>query len=280
MYGYQLSFTPLAGEADSAASGDLLTPGVLAGSSDDAARLLLYTDVATDAPTLPSFALAPVDMNDFRMFHGSCRKLHGESKDALAILDNIIADALKPGAKDPRPHLLMMSGDQIYADDVADALLFLLMDAADTLLDGREVLPGVKEDDDLRPACRAKVAERMKLTSMVKNKPEHAKSHLLRLGEYYSMYLFAWSDVLWPTRSLNDHTAVFPEYAEIAPPSIIIAHSRLCLSPSLWACWLMARRSSQHNSPSWRVLARRTHPGDAGPLAAAPRIPFIHRKFS
>jgi hypothetical protein len=41
-----------------------------------------------------------------------------------------------------RPHQLFLTGDQIYADEVADVLLVALTDAGDTLLGWKEELPG------------------------------------------------------------------------------------------------------------------------------------------
>ena len=47
-----------------------------------------------------------------------------------------------------RPHQLFLTGDQIYADDAADALLFMLTDAANNLLKWDELLPFSDTDDD------------------------------------------------------------------------------------------------------------------------------------
>jgi hypothetical protein len=86
---------------------------------------------------LPSFALPPAALDKVRFVHASCRKPHGESLDALPGLDDMIkaaAEATTPSFALGRPHQLYLTGDQIYADDVADALLFMLRDAATTLL--------------------------------------------------------------------------------------------------------------------------------------------------
>jgi hypothetical protein len=84
--------------------------------------------------SLPSFCLPPKDLNTLRLFHGSCRMPHASGPDALALLDVLIAQAAT-NAHD-RPHQLLLMGDQIYSDDVADSLLLLLTDAGDTLLNG------------------------------------------------------------------------------------------------------------------------------------------------
>ena len=112
-------------------------------------------DIAYPPYYLPSFALPPKDLNELRILHGSCRKLHGENLDALAALDKMIREAL---AQDPkkRPHQLFLTGDQIYVDDVADCLLFMLMDASKTLLGWSESLPDVKNIEELLPGKRTK----------------------------------------------------------------------------------------------------------------------------
>jgi hypothetical protein len=88
---------------------------------------------------LPTFALPPKDLNYLRIVHGSCRKPHGNGRDALPILDNSIEQFA--GMANSRPHQLFLTGDQIYGDDVADAMLWALTDAGDTLLGWEESLP-------------------------------------------------------------------------------------------------------------------------------------------
>lgn len=212
LYGYDLSFEAAPGPpADTAGIGRLFTgagagrTGVFAASEQAAREALTYQHIHSTAPELPSFVLPPDaaksggrhPLDHLRVCHGSCRKAHGESLDGLSGLDVILTEALKPGATDPRPHMLLLTGDQIYADDVADVLLELLIDAGDTLLGYTELLPG----ESYTPGAgdRAAFGVGLGLTA-AKGKPEYGKSHLLRFGEYAAMYLFAWSDVLWPTK--------------------------------------------------------------------------------
>ncbi|MBD2778292.1 hypothetical protein [Iningainema tapete] len=158
------------------------------------------TDITYPRYDLPSFALVPSDLNDLRIVHGSCRKPHGESMDALAAMDKMIQEALEQNPK-KRPHQLFLTGDQIYVDDVADALLFMLMDASQTLLGWQEKLPDVENIVELNPGQRNNLATYTAgLTSSISkfNKISNiAKSHLLTFGEFCAMYLFAWCDVLW-----------------------------------------------------------------------------------
>ncbi|KYC34972.1 hypothetical protein WA1_09485 [Scytonema hofmannii PCC 7110] len=171
-------------------------------------------DIAYPRYDLPTFALVPNDINDVRIIHGSCRKPHGESLDALAALDKIIREALEENPK-KRPHQLFLTGDQIYVDDVADTLLFTILDASQTLLGWTEPLPDVNHPEELNPGQRNDLATHTAgLTASLgkMNKISNiAKSHLFTLGEFLAMYLFAWSDVLW-TKEEN-----LPEFEDVYP---------------------------------------------------------------
>jgi hypothetical protein len=156
---------------------------------------------------LPTFCLPPADLNKLRIFHGSCRKPHGEGKDALSLLDGILdANATTPYS---RPHQLLLTGDQIYADDVADVLLLMLNDAGETLLGWSETLPFPKEVDGPYTASQLASYKRYPILRALGFTSDDLKSHLLSLGEYLAMYLFVWSDTLWP--SATD----FPGYNDV-----------------------------------------------------------------
>jgi hypothetical protein len=150
---------------------------------------------------LPTFAYPPSDLSQVRLVHGSCRKAHGPSPDALPGVDEMISqagsDSSTPAFARDRPHQLLLTGDQIYADDVADALLYLLVDATDTLLGWTETLPGAPAAAALAPGARGPLTLASGLTSGI---PDAAipKSHLIRFGEFCAMYVFAWSPTLWP----------------------------------------------------------------------------------
>jgi hypothetical protein len=186
---------------------NLQSPGIL--NQDGDIKNLVYPSY-----NLPSFALPTTNIKDLRIIHGSCRKPHGESIDALSTVDKMIGEAL---LKNPqkRPHQLFLTGDQIYADDVADALLFMLRDAADTLLGWSEVLPDVKNIQELNPGQRNNLATHTAgLTASITKFNligNLAKSHLFTFGEFVMMYLFAWSDILWvKSEDLPTFTDVIP----------------------------------------------------------------------
>ena len=217
-YGYDLNFGPALGvmamDDNAGLFGNLFThadgadnegrTGIYANDEGEALKALTFPD----GPKWPSFVLPPDvgradgahPLDRLRVCHGSCRKPHGEGFDALPTMDLILEKSLKPDAGHLRPHMLFLTGDQIYADDVADALLALLSDAGEVLLGWpeAETLPGKEKSPG--PGHRAAFGEAIGLTSMKKDKPEYGKSHLLYFAEYAAMYLFAWSDVLWPDK--------------------------------------------------------------------------------
>jgi hypothetical protein len=172
----------------------LSTPGILNPQGSIA-------DITYPQYDLPSFGMVPNDLKDLRIIHGSCRKPHSEGLDAMAALDKMIKEALVQDPK-KRPHQLFLTGDQIYVDDVADALLFMLMDAGQTLLGWSETLPDVTNPQELNPGQRNYLATHTAGLTASMNKINRisniAKSHLFTFGEFFTMYLFAWSEILWP----------------------------------------------------------------------------------
>jgi hypothetical protein len=159
---------------------------------------------------LPSFSLPPADANELRIIHGSCRMPHGDGPDALSILNELIRVMVQNATR--RPHQLLLTGDQIYADDVAAVLLLQLMDASDTLLGtdppidptqpqgwmAEETLPVRWRDlHTLRPSDFPPLTRTLLLRSVGFTSAD-LRSHLMAFGEYLCMYLFCWSDVLWP----------------------------------------------------------------------------------
>ena len=185
LYRYDLAFTTAEGRAG------LLDAGVLHADGAAAREILGY---GGPAGPLPGFAPPPARLDRVRILHGSCRRPHGEGADLLADVDGIIGGA----ADDPeaRPHQLFLTGDQIYADSVADWLLAALTPLGDALLGWEERLPGVDSAPGrLTPGSRAPVvAEHAGFEGEAKN----TRSHLLSFGEFCAMYVLAWSDVLWP----------------------------------------------------------------------------------
>lgn len=142
---------------------------------------------------LPSFLTPPLKAGDLDFHHGSCRKIHGGGGDALLALDADIDS--RRDRSDLRPQMLFLTGDQIYADDVAGPLLPVLTELASKLLGWEEKLPDAGSPSLLGgfpPGSRSRFILRGDMTS------GEGHCHLLGLGEFYAMYLLAWSPALWP----------------------------------------------------------------------------------
>jgi hypothetical protein len=208
--------------------------------------------------TLPSFCMPPGDINTLRLIHGSCRLPHGNGPDALALLDDLIA----PAASNPaaRPHQLLMTGDQIYADDVAASMIVMLTDAADTLLGWQETLPvdaahgGPAVGAQLSPFARRKVLEDVGFTS------EDLDAHLMTFGEYVCMYLFVWSDTLWDTSSLASFLDVTASVKKNTDPRVF----------KHWERFLEKKRASIESHIGKMKLFRSTVPKVRRALANIP----------
>jgi hypothetical protein len=149
---------------------------------------------------LPSFPGPPAAAEDLVLLHTSCRKVHGGGRDGLAAAVALVRDRISGGGAGARPHLLVMSGDQIYADEVPAPLAPRVRRIAADLV-------GMDETSVFGPlpriGGRQAPSESFGLTS------DAATDHLWGFGEFCATYLLAWSDVLWPS-SLPAWSAVDP----------------------------------------------------------------------
>ena len=216
-YFYDLFFQPIrsdepTGSLDSpvpVTADHLATPGILIvyPSHADALHRLVYP-----GHPLPGFVLPPEEVNQLRIVHGSCRKPHGIGLEMLSALDGMLETSIQQG--EVCPQQLFLTGDQIYADDVAAPLLFTLMDAGNVLCEGNRqaLLPSTGIPvRDLAPGTRA---------DLIRNKALFTTStphnHLLSFSEYAAMHLFAWSDALWPD-DLPDAEQLWSAFPQARP---------------------------------------------------------------
>jgi hypothetical protein len=163
------------------------------------------------------------------LLHGSCRKPHFDGDDALAQVDTLIEKGLSGSS--PLPDILLMTGDQIYADDVAGPMLKAIHQCCDLLglyqesLDGAIVSNtaalsqhphGFYERQQLLP----QIATNTVLSSLffgAKKKPVftsvNAQNHLIGSAEILAMYFLVWSDALWSLFTI-DSTHIPQQYRE------------------------------------------------------------------
>lgn len=164
-----------------------------------------------------------------KVIHGSCRKPHSESKDALAELDQQIAKHLLD--EQERPDLIIMSGDQIYADDVAGPTLRAIHKVADLLELSHESWDGSNPSDNnslLDDQCcyykRDELLPKNKANQKMldlffggSQKPiftaRFSHNHLITMAEMMAMYLLMWSPTLWELVEI-DEKCIPEEYIE------------------------------------------------------------------
>nr|WP_229521325.1 alkaline phosphatase family protein [Massilia sp. IC2-477] len=161
---------------------------------------------------------------------GSCRKPHHPAPDGLARADALLAEHLERA--DERPAMLMLCGDQVYADDVAGPMLAAIhalirrlglygecLDGAvvvdsDALYRHRasyyrreELLPAIRSNDALRDRFFGGSEKPIFTTA-------NAHNHLVTLAEVLAMYLLAWSPVPWQLVADAPAPLLEPRFAE------------------------------------------------------------------
>ncbi|WP_074214776.1 hypothetical protein [Salinivibrio sp. ES.052] len=164
---------------------------------------ILYANEHAPHFTIPS--------NAHYIAHGSCRHPHHRCDDALVTLDQQLADT----TVDQWPNMLIMSGDQIYADDVATPMLQRIRALIHIL--------GLKNEHfEAAPItnCRAldthpdsymgrdqllpkQSAEKGRWWERLSGQPlpiftsKTVSNHLISFAEHIAMYLMVWSPTPW-----------------------------------------------------------------------------------
>lgn len=143
----------------------------------------------------PTFFLS--DLNEKLLF-GSCRKLHGKGKDALASGDIKLNETYFDLKE--RPGALFLVGDQIYADDVGDPIFPFLFRLGKLLIGKEEYLEEIDERlkaADLQKALRQVRGRKTIMEKLCKFTSSKSHNHLISFGEYSAMYLLSLSPEIW-----------------------------------------------------------------------------------
>ncbi|MFA0424630.1 alkaline phosphatase family protein, partial [Vibrio sp. 10N.222.54.A1] len=149
------------------------------------------------------------------ILHGSCRNPHHPSKDSLVAVDNKMADQTVA----ERPDMLMMSGDQIYADHVAGPTLDAIQQVIHLLGLVGESLPTdsqIKQINNSDALYNSEyhlyqrhhylphhTASESMIDKLFPNRgvpifsSTACENHLVTLSEFIAMYLLVWSPTLW-----------------------------------------------------------------------------------
>lgn len=177
-----------------AGSADLRSEGLLARTTGDRP----VEPLGFELGLLPGFATSPARLEDLVLLHASCHKPHGDGPSVMSHADALIKAARTDPIK--RPHQMFLTGDQIYADEVATSLLPGLAALGGELLGSGEQLPGPQGSPGPFPAGMANfpAGRRQKLSALAGFTSQAADNHLLSLGEFAAMYLVAWNGAMWP----------------------------------------------------------------------------------
>ncbi len=183
------------------------------GSITELAPHLVYKDTRTnnDSSRIEFKISTAADY----ILHGSCRNPHHPSKDSLVAADNKIANQTVL----ERPDMLMMSGDQIYADHVAGPTLDAIQQVIQLLGLIGEELPTDSQVNQIN-SSNALFESEYHLYQRHQLLPHHntsdslldkllpkrgvpifsstdCENHLVTLSEFIAMYLLVWSPTLW-----------------------------------------------------------------------------------
>ena len=145
------------------------------------------------------------------VLHGSCRNPHHGSGDALAQANKkVLLQSI-----DERPDMLIMSGDQIYADHVSGPMLYAINKVIDILGLPEETFVGAPVDtsQELRLHPDSYYGRHKLLPNHTFNSgpikrllgfhespifsSREAENHLISFSELIAMYLLTWSPSLW-----------------------------------------------------------------------------------
>ena len=212
-------------------------------------------DLCYPGKSSPGFVFAPQVGS---LLHGSCRKPHHDGGDGLVRVDGLLGALLEAGAPDRRvaddeghapadqaspawPSLLAMTGDQIYADDVAGPMLVAIHRLLERLGFPSERLAGAEEAGvtDARELYRHPACYYARDTLLPRHKRNYAlieilfggvekpvftsasaHNHLITQAGVLAMYLLVWSPAAW--------TGV-----ELAPPPGLDAESHALFEQEL-----------------------------------------------
>ena len=197
---YNLFFDHLGGSDDIPSGGDLFAPRIFSPATlpllaeAETRNAICYA--ADSGPSRPSFVLPPSQLDELRLLHGSCRKISGPHHDALEAADHILRDAFRTSGT--RPHMLFLTGDNIYNDGCAPQSFEVILDAASVLLGWDESFPmgGLTPETLLKDLSEHRWVQSLDNAGL--SSPGADLRQLFGLGEVIVLYLLGFATVLWP----------------------------------------------------------------------------------
>jgi hypothetical protein len=158
-----------------------------------------------DEDMLPCVVLPPLELEDLKVVHGSCRDTDNDFPDGLAWLDDLLSNDKAYTSALKRPHQLFLTGDQIYADEVPRPLLHMLSNFSKEIF-GTEIeqLPLIDKSAASKVSSfdanvlNFPIGHRHNLILNEAGMTTTAgESHLMSFAEFCAMYLYVWSNVGW-----------------------------------------------------------------------------------
>ncbi len=160
----------------------------------------------------PSFI---IQENINNLLHGSCRNPHHASQDSLLAGEALVGKTLMDNEK--RPALLMMSGDQIYADHVAGTMLYAIHQVIallglndESFSDTNLSAQGINKASELYqfneqyfkrelllPKSTVKASWYRPAKQQAIFTSTYAHNHVMTFAENMAMYFLVWSPTLW-----------------------------------------------------------------------------------
>jgi hypothetical protein len=218
LYSYNLRFAFDAGGTSDLHGEKLLDFEVVGSRIDNVDQgAPLHLPLGFEKDKLPTFLVPPMKLATqatsspdagLRLAHASCRRAGAASFDALAGLAAVVQDP------DQRPHQLYLTGDQIYADDVATPFLPVIAALGDELLGGAQPLPGFPPDrreggSGDTPVTSAglpgnlanlpPMRRKWLLWELARFTGGDVENHLITFSEFVAHHLLAWSPRVWRT---------------------------------------------------------------------------------
>lgn len=225
------------------------------------------------------------------VLHGSCRKPHGsKGTDTLSIGDDLLARYYKKELES-RPDVLLMTGDQIYADDVAASLFTVLQKQAGNLIGAEDYLPLREIDDTVNTQQCLNIKLRVRVRKFLNGimtlfgqktpiPPEgpllnpakiplggrqsvlrtcetgftstEAQNHLMSFGEFAAMYLFVFGNAKnWATPKWTEIPDCHVPVPQKKKQDEIIEHSE---AVEIFSRTLSKVRRLLANIPTYMIL--------------------------
>lgn len=174
------------------------------------------------ADIIPHLAFGQVNRPSFiiqnklnNLLHGSCRNPHHASQDSLLAGEALVAKSLTDNQQ--RPALLMMSGDQVYADHVAGVTLYVIhqviallglndesfsdTNLADLGITSASALYQFDQQyfqrELLLPKSKVAASWFRAAKQQAIFTSTYAHNHVMTFAENLAMYFLIWSPTLW-----------------------------------------------------------------------------------